>query len=697
MKLNLKIISLLFALIFSNAFDVMAQSSNEKCSYKEASIYFANPTPILEKYSKDFFCSDILYLERNGIGAISVAQYKNMYGNYKNNFNYLRSFGITPNIIQDYFVNFDEENETYLSTQELLNDFIKTSIVSEQIGADFTITPSKNFTTNTTDFDNSDEFIGSIINKNGRNCITDKRINYSSDNPLYTPASTLTYFDVISAIPLALRPVAIKGTNFVNIFDETVATIEYNTSVGGNVLSQGLGKSSVKRITFNNKVFSQNVSVNVNWNENKCKADNLKAEVAKSSVCFMCPYIVMIFNEISFLFDFMYKTFSKYIISFLVLFGCFYFATTFLSGFKNAPFSVDLSDYYSKIAEKLRLIFIVSVVLLTPVNVLFSFTFQPIIDLTLGVSSKVLSTQNIPSTCNPDTVIDEINQRKVVKTDDQIIPPVVKNKQIQSNKILTDSYVLSKDTMGNIVCFLTDTLQTNAKQMTMGKVLMKNLFNFSSDTKVLSFFIGLLIWGLFFIMNFMISFYILDGLLDILKIAILWPFMVFGYAFNWIGFNITSIINTAKNFGFTMITLAIFSLFNRTLIYGFYFKNANKDILSIIDNAIETNNPNIILDSIPTDIISVSQFIFIIYAMYYVYSRLSEFAQSYGGSAGQLSLGENLRKTFKSILGLKVSRENPEFVKQDAIKKKDDKIKQNTKENDETIVDVKEENKITDA
>ena len=228
MKLNLKIISLLFALIFSNAFDVMAQSSNEKCSYKEASIYFANPTPILEKYSKDFFCSDILYLERNGIGAISVAQYKNMYGNYKNNFNYLRSLGITPNIIQDYFVNFDEENETYLSTQELLNDFIKTSIVSEQIGADFTITPSKNFTTNTTDFDNSDEFIGSIINKNGRNCITDKRINYSSDNALYTPASTLTYFDVISAIPLALRPVAIKGTNFVNIFDEMEKRQERN-------------------------------------------------------------------------------------------------------------------------------------------------------------------------------------------------------------------------------------------------------------------------------------------------------------------------------------------------------------------------------------------------------------------------------------------------------------------------------------
>ena len=121
-----------------------------------------------------------------------------------------------------------------------------------------------------------------------------------------------------------------------------------------------------------------------------------------------------------------------------------------------------------------------------------------------------------------------------------------------------------------------------------------------------------------------------------------------------------------------MITLAIFSFFNRTLIFGFFFKNANEDILSIIDNAIETNNPHIILDSIPTDIISVSQFIFIIYAMYYVYSRLAECAQSYGGSAGQLSLGENLRKTFKSILGLKVSRENPEFVKQDAIKKKDD-------------------------
>lgn len=689
---TLSIFFLLSMFIGNNTSFSQTAQPKQNCTYKNASVFFSNPTLILSKYSPEYFCTDIVYLEKNNLGNISLSEYKKLYTTASSNFNYLRSLGITPDILNEYLNNDELEDEEKINFSDNLtvNNLIKTLIVTAQIGADFTITPAQSFSFEASkeDFENSDEFTGSIVNSKGKNCITDKRLSYSSNDGIYTP-KTLTYFDVMSALPIAIRPVAIKGNKLVNMQGNTMATIEFNTSIGGNVISQGIGKSSIRKITFDND-YQRQTSVNVNWNEKKCKTDTLEDSVAKSSVCFMCPYIVMLFDEISMLFDYMYNTFAKYIIIFMVLFACFYFLTSFLKGFKNAPFEVNTNNFFADIVERLKLIFIVATVLLVPVGYLFSFTFEPIMNLTLGVADKVISVENTKSTCNPNTVFDEIRQRKLSKQEEQVIPPVVKLKQIEMQKNTDINYVLSKQTVGSLVCFLTDTINTNGKQMVMGKVLMKNLFNFKSDNKILSFFIGIIIWGLFFIINFMISFYILDGLIDILKIAILWPFMVFGYAFNWIGFNIiSSIVDTAKNFGFTMITLAVFSLFNRTLIYSFYFKNNNESVLGILDRAIAENNPDIILNAIPTDIISVSSFAFIIYAMYYVYSKLSEFASSYGGSIGSITLGNNLKNTFKSILGLKIQREEKEPYSKKTQSKSSDKF-----ESEETT-SVNEETEIT--
>ena len=142
-----------------------------------------------------------------------------------------------------------------------------------------------------------------------------------------------------------------------------------------------------------------------------------------------------------------------------------------------------------------------------------------------------------------------------------------------------------------------------------------------------------------------------------------------------------------------MITLAIFALFNRTLIYSFYFKNANENVLSILDKAIDENNPNLILNSIPTDIMSVSQFLFILYAMVYVYSKLSEFASTYGGSFGKTELGIKvgnvISKAFKTTVAtvLSTGPESAKYVKEDAKKK----------EANEKITEVKQEEEITNA
>lgn len=688
---SIKILSICLLLSIFIGNNIAFSQTKQNCTYKNASVYFANPTPILAKYSSDYFCTDIIYLEKNNLGNIPLSGYQRLYKSASPNFNYLRSLGITPDVLEGYLENdeIDDEDKIDFNNKTSVNNFMKTLIMTAQIGSDFTITPAQSFNIeNETeeDFVNSDEFTGSIVNPNGQNCITDKRLNYSSPNGLYTPKD-ITYFDIMASLPVAIRPVAIKGNKLVNMQGVTMATIEFNTSVGGNVISQGVGKSSIRKITFNNP-YQKQESVNVNWNEKKCKTDTLEAQVAKSSVCFMCPYIIMLFDEISILFDYMYKTFAKYIIIFMVIFGCLFFLTSFLKSFKNAPFEVDTKNFFADIVEKLKKIFIVATVLLVPVSYLFTFTFDPIMNLTLGISDKVLSANNTKSTCNPNTVFDEIKSIRQNHQDEQIIPPVVKLKQIEKQNTEEINYVLSKDTIGSLVCFLTDTINTNGKQMVMGKVLMRNLFNFKSDNKILSFFIGIIIWGLFFVINFMISFYILDGLIDILKIAILWPFMVFGYAFPWINFNIiSSVVETAKNFGFTMITLAVFSLFNRTLIYSFYFKNSRESVLGILDSAIAQNDPDIILNAIPTDIISVSGFAFIIYAMYYVYSRLSDFASNYGGSIKGITLGNNMRNTFKSILGLKVLREEREK----AVQKKEEKSSSPQKE----ITSVDEEVEIT--
>lgn len=660
-----------------------ANTGERKCSYEQAVIYFENPTPVLNKYSTDYYCSDILYLMNNNYDNIPLSEYKNLYGEVSSNYNYLRSIGITPDIVNNHFLNpedgIDEEDQAemieFLNSQSNIDSFLISTTPMIQTGADFIITSEDSET---------EKYPGSILNEKEDDCIKDKAKNYTTPNAIYGSGMP-SYFEVFNAIPIARRPIAIHGNILTNVFGETVGSISYETSLGGDILSR---KSSIRKIEFSDKIFSRNISTVVDWNEKVCKTETLESMVAKSSVCFLCPYIVIIFNTISHLFDWLYNsdTFRYTIITFLVLFGCFYFLTTFLKGFKNAPFEIELDNYYKDIAEKLRLIFITVTILLLPPRILFSFTMEPIMDLSLGVSSRILSTAGNPNSCDSRTIVDSINAKRIETREENIVPPVVKTREANADAQLQDSYIISKETMGSIICFLSNTLTHNGKQMMMGKVLMQSIFS-NNDNKVLNFVIGLIIWGLFFIINFMISFYILDALIDILKIGITWPFMIFGYAFNWIGFNVTSIIDTAKSFAFTLITLAVFSLFNTAMLHSFYFnsESGGDNLLGILDRAIASNNAQLIIGAIPTDIIGVSKFIFIVYAMYYVYSQLSTFAKSYGGSIGDRPIGKALQKTFDSLLKIRVNREAS-----GTTKKKDKTTTTKTKETTETT-EVKSE------
>ena len=663
-KLYLYILVLIFS--FGKVCFSASETTRSNCPYEKASIYFTSPSVITSEYSPDYYCSDIVYLEKNQKGNITLSEYKSLYPVLlQANFNYLRQVGITPDIIENYI---DEESYPLLLTKDGVNSYIQSGISQARINNNYYIVSYREFEDNPDIFE--EYSVGSIVNKDKRYkaCSTIKEEKYEISTDSIYSDTTPSYKKIISALPPALAPIVIDGNNLLNMFGMVVGKIYDNRALG----------SSTREITFSSDIINRPLVANIDWNEKVCKANTLQEIANRNSTCYLCPYILIVFNEISYLFEYMYTNFRSIILEFLVVFGALFLLYEFLKGFKGIPFTSDFSDYPKSISKTLKAIFIVSAVILVPPKYLFSWTIEPVIDLTIAVSDSIIqvgNTENSEFTCNSSQIVDELNNKRRAEQNDQIIPPVSKLNQVKAFEQLQDSIVISKETMGNIICFLTNTLQANGKQMTMGEVLMKDLFNSQSQSehKFLGFIFGFIIFMLYFLISLMISFYILDGLLEFLKLAILWPFYVFGYVFPFIGFNVKNIINIAKNFGLTMVNLAVFSMFNSALLNAFYFGTSKENIMQQLNRAIAENDTSIITNNIPYDLLSITKFLFIIYCIYYIYAKLDTLASSYGGSMGKMTIGKNIKNLFTSSMKLTASREEDKN-----LQKEDNKLANKT-------------------
>ena len=622
------------------SFFISAKSFAGNCSYNDAIVYFSSPSVVLSSYNPTYYCSDILYLIKSKKGNITLDEYKALYPQkVSKNIEYLRKIGITPDIFKD---SINEEDYEYFSSKEKTEVYLQDLVANNRSNEELFVVSSLSFEPDKELFENN--FVGDIVNseKNYKSCIKTKD-SKPSDSELYSSES-IGYNQIINAIPTALKPVVVIGDKLQNVFDMDVATIVDN---------RALGNKKLRIINFSDEVFEKNNSSQIEWRERICKPNTLEEKVNRNSTCYLCPYIVMIFNEISLIFDYMYNTFKYTMLLFLIIFGSLFIVFEFMKGFSSLPFDADFTSYPKNIAKKLQVILIVCTVVWVPPKFLFSWTVQPVLDLTLYISDSVINVGNIEgrkSTCNGDTIVNEINQKRINDYSNLMVPPIVKQKKIENAEILEDASILSKTTMGNIICFLNNTLKANGSQMTMGEILFTNAFNFKVEyeNRLLGFVLGIIIFGLYFLISIMISFYILDGLLEFLKIAIMWPFYVFGYAFPVVKFNVKSIIDTAKSFGLTMINLAVFSMFNSALLNSFYFVGSKENLLTILNEAIEKNDASIILSNVPSDVLSITQFLFIIYCIYYIYSKLGQFAQTYGGSMGGMSIGTSIRKIIDS-------------------------------------------------
>ena len=610
------------------------------CSYNDAIIYFSSPSATLSSYNPEYYCSDILYLIKSKKGNIPLEAYIKLYPQkVANNVSYLRSLGITPDV-------FDENIEDYdydlLLTKESTDTYLKNLIANYRSGDNFYVVTNQEIEPDAELFKYSTA--GTIVNseKNYKSCIKTNDANNvrPSEGELY-PSEHIGYNQIIKAIPPALKPIVVNGKSLQNVFDMTVATIEKNTA---------LGVKKFRSVNFTNDIFEKNNSTSFEWNEGTCQPSTLDEKVKRNSNCYLCPYIVMIFDEISLIFDYMYKTFKYTLILFLVVFGSLFIVFEFLRGFSSGPFNVDFTNYPKTIAKKLQVILIVVTVIWIPPKILFSWTIQPVLDLTLYISDTVIEAGTTPDSrykCNGETIVDEINKKRLEEDKNFAIPPIIKQRKLADVQLIEDASILSKTTMGNIICFLNNTLEANGKQMTMGEVLVTNVFSFTKhpeyENRLLGFVFGVIIFGLYFLINIMISFYILDGLLEFFQIAIMWPFYVFGYAFQYSNFNVKSIMGKAKSFGLTMINLSVFSLFNSALLNSFYFVGTRENLITILNEAIKNDDVSIILKNVPSDLLAITQFLFIVYCIYYIYANLGKLASSYGGSMGGMSIGKNIR------------------------------------------------------
>ena len=407
------------------------------------------------------------------------------------------------------------------------------------------------------------------------------------------------------------------------------------------------------------------------------------------SICYFCPLIVMLSEEVSFVFDIMHNKFRWMVLAFLSLFFAFSFLTTFIGRFKDLPFQVgDFSTYFKDMGGKAKAVLIAGVIAVVPPQTILSFTFEPIMSLTFAISEQVLTTYARPEgaeeepSCDRKTIVDQINAQRRLAQDARVLPPLARRQVLESEaaKALESARedkrqeavpILSNEIIGGAVCLISNMVASNARHLVIGQVLLSNSWNvirFKWQTPLV-FLMGLLVFGLFFTINLFIVFYVLDALVDILLLAIKWPFMVVGYAFDVAKLKLGAFTDIAKKFGLTVVTLSVFTMFNTLLIRGFEF-TVGKDKMNagdVLNKALETGDKNLILDTMTTDTLGMTKFLFIVFAIFFVYAHLEKFAKQFGGQVSEGHLKKKFQtladSTVKKVMGVQLKTDkdgNPE-------------------------------------
>ncbi|MDR0367042.1 MAG: hypothetical protein LBH41_00500 [Rickettsiales bacterium] len=525
------------------------------------------------------------------------------------------------------------------------------------------------------------------------------------------------YYKAIADLPREERPVVLYNAELLNADGAPVASISAPASVGA--------RESVRTIRF-----SSGAEANIVWDDKACVETGFAKLVQKYAHCGLCPYAVMLADEISLLFDYVFKALGWTIVGFLAVFGSLYVAQRFWEGAKGWPFGDNFQGFFGDVGEKLRVVAIAGCLALVPPRYIFAWTFEPVIELSMGVARAIEEGRGDNFSCDAEAAINAVMAQRQEREDEKVIPPIVRRARVQarasgeaakgaanaaaalsmangaanaaaagfgagigaaagfgadpadaanggfgadeSDPLADESYFISKKTLGEIVCFISSTQKAGARYLALAQVLAGDVFSWPPMFHSLA---GIMIWAMVFGIMMFIAFHVLDGFLKILEIAILWPFMVFGYAFEGMSFKMDLVIDTAKNFGFTVIGLALFSMFSNVLLDAFQFGSSGT-LEALLSEAERTGDINALRDTVAGDILLLSRFMFIVFALFYIYSKLSSWVKEYtGGSVGDKPFGNAVRTSLFSLVKflnpLNIVREPAGFEKNPAPRKKD--------------------------
>ena len=413
------------------------------------------------------------------------------------------------------------------------------------------------------------------------------------------------------------------------------------------------------------------------------------------SACYFCPLIVMLSEQISFVFNVIFRWFQGAVILFLFVFFAFSFLSVFAGRFKNMPFELgDFSTYIKDMGGKTKAVLIAAVIAVVPPQQILRFTFEPIMLLSFAVSEQVLGYVAPPGEgevrCDRRTVVEEINARRRRTQEARPIPPLARQHVERNERALEVreeiaerrrghryNPILSEDVVGGAVCLISNMISANSGQLVIGQVLVTNSWNvieFGFLGAFIVLIMGAMVFGLFFIMNLFIVFYVLDAMIDILELAFLWPFMVVGYAFDVAKFKMSEVTAVAIRFGSTIVSLSVFTMFAALLIGGFMFTVGERRMTSqdILNEAILAGDHALILEAFPGDLVGVSQFLFIAFAIFFTYANLDRFAKSFGAEVSKDHLRSVAKTTTTSVMNYfirGVTQAGNTFVKKPAKKR----------------------------
>ncbi|MDR3126464.1 MAG: hypothetical protein LBT92_02425 [Rickettsiales bacterium] len=639
------------AVAFLFAALVSFPAAASRCAPEQAAIFFPNPAAVEEIYrDTDYYCSDILYLQNARLGPVPLAQYEALYLGAAN-VSRMRSLGITPDIIR-YGADPDDPEATAEFVAEVGADpqgYIDQQAAAVRMDVDYKVEYGA--------------AVARISNDRSQDCLA-----------VRPSGGARSFSDIARGLPPAMRPVAVSGGVLLSPFDRTdepptIARIDYSNSL--SVAGKDATKSSLRNIVFHK--LPSNISVEAEWSERNCRSDGLVRLLERQSRCSLCRYLVFFTNEISYLFDYVFRTFRYVLLAFLALGGAFAMAGRFLKGFDGFPWANKFDGYLKDVGEKMRVVVIASVIAVLPPKVIFSFTLEPVLDLTLGLADRILAIQGLESrSCDADRVIGDLQKAEDERRHEKIVPPVVARwvdraadegaaSEAAAGGMAAragagggdatgvetagdGNSLFSPSTVGTIVCFMQATSAMNAKGMVLGQVFSGHLgrlvFKNGPGKGIVAWVVGIMIYIFFWWINLMIGFYILDAFYEVLLIAITWPFRVFGYAFGFIEFGLSDIMTAAKDIGVTFVSLAVFGVYNMMMMTAFRFVGGTG---GKFDAAVRANDVNVLLDSVMASPGDTAAFLFILFVMWYFYSNMDRLLGAFDGKVGQRPLGSVIK------------------------------------------------------